>query len=917
MGTLGRGSARASIGPAIFLLMACAFPVLSMGQATSSPTPAQVEAFRNLPPGQQQAVLEAVSGQASGTTRRDPQLTKPVVPTTATKDQPAAGSAAVDMGPPVITSRATLLLDVSVRPEILKVEGPLKDLIVSRRDRIAAGNPYTVDDEGRLTLPLLSPIALGGLTDVQAAQRLNADPRLQGMQFLVALLPIEPTGTEALKPFGYDLFTEAPATFAPVDDVPVPADYRLGPGDNITIELFGKKSARYLLVVDRNGALMIPEFGPVQVNGMSFDQVRGGIDQRVSTQMIGVRASVTMGQLRSIKVFVVGDATRPGAYTVSGLSTITNALFTSGGVSKIGSLRNIELKRGGATVARLDLYDLLLRGDTSKDLPLRQGDAILVPAIGSTAGIAGEIRRPAIYEFRAGDSVGDLIELSGGLSPQADPRQARLERIGANRERAVLNIDVSGESGRDVRLLSGDVLTIPQVFADTRGVMLDGHVLRPGAYAWREGMRLSDLLGSLQVFRVNADQRYVLIRREHLPERRIEAISADAARAIAERGGAADPLLQSGDRVMVFSRQADRGAPLGDLVEEMRLQARDNQAQPVVSINGRVRAPGDYPLEANMTIDALLRAGGGFDEAASPTSAELTRYEVINGESRKTEVLQLNLASATGTATQLRPYDVLVVKETPDWRARESITLTGEVRFPGTYPIRKGERLSSVIERAGGLTDIAFAKGSVFTREELKEQERKQIQTLVDRLQGDLALVALQNTQSTNGQNVTETLAAGQSLLTQLREATPTGRLVINLEQALRNEQSDDDIELRGGDTLVVPRFKHYVSVIGEVQNATTHVYKNDLDRDDYVQLSGGTTERADEKRTYVVRANGSVIAQPGAYWFRRGSSNRMEPGDTVVVPIDADRVRALPLWTAITSVVANLAISAAALASL
>ena len=796
------------------------------------------------------------------------------------------------------------------------MEGPTKDLIVNRRDRIAAGNPYVLDDEARLTLPLMPPIALGGLTDVQVSQRLNADPRLQGMQFLVALLPVEPTGTEALKPFGYELFTEVLTTFAPASDIPVPLDYRLGPGDNITIELFGKKSARYQLVVDRNGALTIPEFGPVQVNGMSFDQVRSGVDERVSTQMIGVRASVTMGQLRSIKVFVVGDVTRPGAYTVSGLSTVTNALFTCGGVSKIGSLRNIELKRGGATVTRLDLYDLLLNGDTSKDVPLRQGDAILVPAIGSTASIAGEIRRPAIYEFRAGATVGDLVELSGGLSPQADPRQARLERIGANRERAVLNIDLSGDIGRNVRLVSGDVLTVPQVFADTRGVSLEGHVLRPGGYAWREGMRLSDLLGSMQVFKVNADQRYVLIRREHLPERRIEAISADAARALSERGTTADPLLQIGDRVIVFSRQADRGAQLTELVEEMRLQTRDNRAQPIVSISGRVRAPGDYPLEANMTVGDLLRAGGGFDEAATPTSVELTRYEVVNNESRKTDVLLLNLSGAAAAATVLRPYDVLVVKETPDWRERESITLTGEVRFPGTYPIRKGERLSSVIARAGGLTDIAFAKGSVFTRQELKDQERKQVQTLVDRLQGDLALVALQSTQTEKG-NVTETLAAGQSLLAQLRDAVPTGRLVIDLDRALREKQSDDDIELRGGDTLLVPRFKHYVSVIGEVQNATTHVYKGDLDRDDYVRLSGGTTQRADEKRIYVVRADGSVIAQSGSYWFSRGNRTKLEPGDSVVVPIDADRVRALPLWTAITSVVANLAISAAALASL
>jgi polysaccharide export outer membrane protein len=238
------------------------------------------------------------------------------------------------------------------------------------------------------------------------------------------------------------------------------------------------------------------------------------------------------------------------------------------------------------------------------------------------------------------------------------------------------------------------------------------------------------------------------------------------------------------------------------------------------------------------------------------------------------------------------------------------------VRFPGTYPIRYGERLSSLIERAGGLTEAAFPEGSVFMREELKEQERQQVDRLANRLQSDLALVALQNTQM-QSDNTAETLAAGQSLLTQLRGVQPTGRLVIDLDRALAREGGEDDIELRGGDQLVVPRVKPYVTVIGEVQNATSHVWKDDLSRDDYVQLSGGTTSRADDKRIYIVRADGSVVASKGNRWFGGGGGVDLEPGDTIVVPIDAERMRPLPLWTAVTTIVYNLAVAVAAIGSL
>lgn len=891
---------------------------LAVGQ-NQTPTPDQLEAFRNLPLDQQRAVLEAMGGQGGGATRRDPQLSTPQATTPA--PGPETQEPMEPVGPPRTGPGSTLLLDVMVRDaeQITDDDDTVRQLLEGRRDRLLAANPYRLDGEGRIALPLFAPVNVRGLTDVQVAQLLNADPRLAGLAITVTLLPVEPVGVEALKPFGYDVFGEAPTTFALTTDIPVPADYRVGPGDNVTVELFGKRTGRYLLVVNRNGTLTIPEFGPIQVTGLSFDEVRAEVDRRVSEQMIGVRASVTMGELRSLRIFVVGDVTRPGSYTVSGLSTITNALFASGGVSTIGSLRNIELKRGGATVARLDLYDLLLRGDTSRDLPLQQGDAIFVPPIGSTASIVGEVRRPAIYEFREGATVGDILQLAGGLSPEADARSVRIERIDVNRERSIVDVDVTTDAGRNQRLRAGDILSVPKVFNDTRGVTLEGHVQRPGAYAWREGMRLTDLLGSLQMFKPGADQRYVLIRRESSRDRRIEVVSVDAVRAFQQPGSEHDSLLQSRDRVIAFSREADRGSAIADILNELRLQTRDNEPVQIVTINGRVRAPGDYPLEPGMTVEDLIRAGGGLDEAAHGADAELTRYEVVGNAARRTEVIDVWLANAGGSAAMvLRPYDVLVIKETPDWRKQESITLMGEVRFPGSYPIRKGETLSSVIERAGGLTEDAFLNGSVFVREELKEQERQQIERLTERLKSDLAMLALQGAQMPGqSQDSAKTLALGQSLLSQLQAAKPTGRLVIDLQDALRNKGGENDIELRGGDRLAIPQLKQYVTVIGEVQNATTHVYKAGLDRQNYIELSGGTTRRADKERIYVVRANGSVSSEESAVWFRRGGNTRLEPGDTIVVPIDTERMKPLPLWSAVTTIVYNLAVAVAAIGSL
>jgi protein involved in polysaccharide export with SLBB domain len=343
-----------------------------------------------------------------------------------------------------------------------------------------------------------------------------------------------------------------------------------------------------------------------------------------------------------------------------------------------------------------------------------------------------------------------------------------------------------------------------------------------------------------------------------------------------------------------------------------------------VHVDGRVKVPGEYPLESGMTISDLVRAGGGLSDAAYGGKAELTRYHVEDGETRRTELLEIDLALALRgdpkENLKLEPFDILSVKEISQWHTQESITLTGEVRFPGRYDIKRGETLVSVLARAGGLTEYAFPEGSVFTRDELKKREQDQMDMLAQRMQVDLAAMAVAGVASgapNAGNN--NAITIGQSLMGQLRSQKAVGRLVIDLPKMMHSRPgSSYDVILRDGDQLIVPRFQQQVTVIGEVQSTTSHLYSPGLSRDDYIALSGGTTRRADKGRIYVVHANGSVVAVEGHRWFEpSGSQQQIKPGDTIVVPLDTERLPALPFWTAVTTILYNVAIAVAAVHSL
>jgi len=886
-------------------------------------TPEQLQLLQSLSPEERDALLSQITGGAQAGGGAGAPLANPKSPlTNSTTSTPIQTQAANNdryspTGEPLLRSQDYLVLDLDViTPEVLSQDDKVR--IDAMRARIVEKNPYRLDQLGALRLPGFEAMPLAGLTSRDASKRLQSDRDLKAFLVRVTLLMIKPTGDETLQPFGYELFQSAQGSFGSVTSIPVPAEYVVGPGDQLNVQLYGNQNRSLTLVVDRDGRVNIPQLGPVSVGGQRFSAVKASIESRVSHQMIGVRADVAMGDTSGVRVFVLGEVAQPGSYAVSGLSTVTSALFAGGGITKVGSLRKVQLKRAGKVVRNVDLYDLLLNGDTSNDAQLIAGDVIFVPPVGLTASVNGEVRRPAIYELKDNSTAADLLFLAGGPSPQADARLSRIDRIDESRQRTVVDVNLTTAEGRALRLQTGDFLRVPQVREVVENsVSISGFVDRPGSMAFRPGIKITDVLPSIDELKPGADPHYILVRRENPTNRAITYRSVDLTKAIEAPDGTANLELAPRDRLFIFDHEGGRDRAIAPRIDELRAQSRLDAPLQAVAIAGRVKAPGQYPLETGMRVSDLLRAGGNLEDAAYGGDAELTRYDVINGEQRQTELVKVDLAAVlrgdSAADVPLKAYDLLNIKETPNWRSLEVVTVTGEVRFPGKYPIRRGETLHTVLNRAGGLTPQAFPEGSVFTRDDLKKREQEQIENLTARLKLDVATLALQSAQ-TNPQ-AAQAFASGQSLLVDLGNAKAVGRLVIDLDKVLKVDPGAlGDISLKDGDQLIVPRRSQEVSVLGEVQNVTSHLYQPDLGRDDYIAKSGGVTQRADKSHIYVVRADGSVTAGSGG-WFHK-ATGEIHPGDTVVVPLDTEHMRPLALWTAVTQVIYNLAIAVAAVNS-
>ena len=537
---------------------------------------------------------------------------------------------------------------------------------------ISGSNYFELDDSGVLVLPGLPTIPLLGLTEESIQHRLTAEPALKYFDVAVALLDVESAAAQVLKPFGYDVFEESESPrFEPVTSGPVPQDYVLGPGDMIRVQLFGNVNGIYEFEVSRDGVLNLPELGPITVAGLPFSEFRQDLNERVEQMLIGTQVSVTMGELRTIRIFILGDAKRPGSYVVSSLATISSSLYSSGGISEIGSLRNIQLKRNGKVVSTLDLYDLLIKGDTSGDQRLQPGDVILIPPVGPTVGVGGAVRRPAIYELNGASSVADVIKLAGGLKAVAFPAASRIERIDSADRRTVISLEAESPDGAGMAVVDGDMLFVPEVLDRLEGsVELSGHVYRSGAYQFRPGMRLTDLVPSADYLMPGADTGYVLVRRED-GNNLATVVSADLRSAWVNPASPENLVLQARDTVHVFSFAFGRQRVIKPLLEELQLQSRVDQPYREVSVSGSVKAPGIYPMEPGMRVSDLLRAGGHLSEEAYTLRAELARYTVIGEEYRVGEVVDIDLdAILKGESSAdllLDEHDHLRVSSIPQW----------------------------------------------------------------------------------------------------------------------------------------------------------------------------------------------------------------------------------------------------------
>lgn len=730
----------------------------------------------------------------------------------------------------------------------------------------------------------------------------------------------QPYRKERLNQFGYSFFKPAAEGFSPLTDIPVGADYVVGPGDRIVLNLWGSVEGTYELVVNRSGEVVLPRVGSIKVWGVSFGELPGVLKKGLSRIYKDFNLNVTMGKLRVMKVYVVGEVNAPGAYDISSLSTVINALSAAGGPLKTGSLRSIRVKRAGKVVETVDLYDFFLSGDKSRDIRLQSGDTIFVPVIGRVAGISGNVKRPAIYELRNETTLADLVGLAEGFLPTGYLQRIQLSRVDAHEKMLVADFSLDPkDEGRSpeeimktIRIQDMDLVKVFPIDRTLRDhVRLSGYVLRPGDYALKPGMKVSTILSKDNL----------------LPE---------FYRDVAEITRLQTPDYHP-EKIYINLGAALSGDPVHDLelkeFDEVRIHSRwDMEEMPKVRINGEVQKPGEYRLLENMTVRDLVMEGGNLKISAFRKFAELSRLKRTE-ESVSSYSITINLEEALKGNPKdnlvLEPFDELSIRRIPNWFKEKEryVNLAGEVKFPGVYPIYKGEKLSSVLGRAGGFTDNAYLAGAKFTRESVRQSQQKRMEEVIDRTeqeilkkQGELAALAASKEELEATKASLEGLQKG---LEKLKSAKAEGRVVVHLDQLPELVKSEYDIELMGGDTLFVPMMPNEVTVLGQVYNPTSLVYMQGKSASYYLGKAGGPTKDAEEGDMYIVKADGTVQSkhqssvgfkwnnETKSWYFGTFLATQMQPGDTLVVPQRLERIAWMREIKDIATILGNLALTA------
>lgn len=682
-----------------------------------------------------------------------------------------------------------------------------------------------------------------------------------------------------LERFGTALFRNSVATAEKspeksASDVPVGPDYVIGPGDELVVEYWGRTTQRLTLNVDREGRILLPEAGGLVVAGRTLGDAQQIIQKLLTRQFKDITVDVTLGKLRSVRVYVVGDVKNPGAYDISSLSTALSALIAAGGPTDTGSYRLLKHFRGKNLVDEIDLYELMLHGVTSAQIHIETGDSILVPPVGAQVTVSGSVRRPAIYELHHEQTLDQILDLAGGVPVSGQLNNVKVERIEAHARKEMLSVNLPQGGGADgasevqaafkrVQVKDGDIVTVSPILPFTNQVVyLQGHVFRPGKYPFQQGLKVTDVIASFNDLLPEPADRAEIVRL-HAPELSPTVIGFNLRDVLEKK--VAPPVLQPFDTIRVMGRY-DVDAPK-------------------VSIYGEVLRPGEYPLSDRMTAVDLVRIAGGFKRGAYQESADLSSYSIANGEKVELDHRTVAIARALGgeadTDVVLKPGDVLTIRQIGGWLdIGGAINLSGEVLHPGRYGILQGERLSAIIKRAGGFSADAYPYGAVLERAQVREFSAKNRDEMIARLQD-------QGGATTRTTGAAATSRQTQQLIDQIKQIAPNGRLLIHITTDVAKwENTAADVEVRPGDSFIIPKRPNFIMVAGQVYNAAAITFSQGKHAGWYLRQAGGPTSVANKKDIFVIRANGTVVGKGSGEWWSGGVTDALlQPGDTIYVP--------------------------------
>jgi len=691
--------------------------------------------------------------------------------------------------------------------------------------------------------------------------------------------------------FGASIFAGVPSTFAPIDDVPVGPGYILGPGDELRLQLAGQVNQELDITVDRTGAISVPGLGAVHIAGLAYSQLPAFLNSQLGRIYRNFTLNVNLGALRTIQVFVTGAATRPGSFSISSMSTLTNAIFESGGPLPQGSLRDIQVRRNNVVIDHFDLYELLLSGDKSHDIPLATGDVIFIPFAGPQVAVVGSVNNPAIYELKGNTTIDELLKMAGGETTIATGSTVRLERIF---DHSALTIQDANTDKRSTELVqAGDIVSVSSIVARFRdAVTLRGNVANPGRYVWHEGMRLSDLI---------PDKESLITRNYWQKHNQLGQLVQDYQ---AESSGA-----QSEGALQLKSNSSDKTASDAQATGTTATAGGNSVANALTGHNSVFPATTDVILSAP-DIDwsyAVIERQSSADLKTSLIPFNLGKLVLDGDASQNLELLPGDVVTVFSNA------DVVV----PISQQTRYVRLEGEFAASGVYSVLPGETLRGLLHRVGGFTPDAYLYASEFTRESTRRVQEQRLHEYADELEAQVSAVTASNQARsiTPSDQLAATASAtdAQSAIARLRRMQPIGRIVLDLKPDSTGIDSLPDLELEDGDRFVVPRIPPNVSVQGQVYSANAFVYAPGQHVIDYMKRAGGPDRQADKKRMFILRADGSVVSRQ----YANVEKAPIYPGDTIVVPPIIDKRSGLQRFVDFSSIIGNFGVGIATLAIL